>query len=203
MKKLFNKIFYRFISLEAIQDRLNQVKINRCIASVEKHDSARFYEEAVVHNIQNDKSKIKIGSNTHIRGELMVFLYGGKIEIGENCFIGEGTKIWSGEHIIIGNNVGISHNINIMDFAHESNHLKRAEGVISIFKNGHPKDKGVILTSPIIIEDYVAIYPNSSILRGVRIGKGSIISTGSVVMNDVPPFSLIMGNPGRVMGKTN
>ena len=202
MRNLFKRLFSKAISAEEIEEKLINLKINRCERNVKKDDSSKFYEEAKVFNLQNDKNKISIGANTHIRGELIVFPYGGQIKIGDNCYIGEGTRIWSGENITIGNDVGIAHNINIVDFAHESNHLKRAEEVRSIFVKGHSKEKGDILTSPIIIEDYVAIYPNSSILRGVTIGKGAIISTGCVVMNDVPPFSLVMGNPGRVMGKT-
>ncbi len=61
-----------------------------------------FYENAVVYNFQMDNSKIFIGRNTHIRGELLVFKYGGKISIGDDCYVGEGTRIWSGESLIIG-----------------------------------------------------------------------------------------------------
>lgn len=50
-----------------------------------------------------------------------------------------------------------------------------------------------------IIEDNVRIFVNSVILPGVRIGKNSIVGAGAVVMKDVPPNVVVMGNPARVV----
>jgi acetyltransferase-like isoleucine patch superfamily enzyme len=169
----------------------------QCSSEVTLGAGSRFYKQATVWNFRKDKTKIRIGINTHIRGELLVFPYGGDIEIGDVCYIGEGTRLWSGEKIVIGDHVAIAHNVNIIDNAHETDYLERADGIERILTRGHPEQKGNIPTAPIIIEDYVAIYPNSNISRGVRIGEGSIISAGSVVLSDVPPFTLMVGNPAR------
>lgn len=189
------------LDYEEIERRLDALRTRRCYDGAVVAEDARFYESAKVHNLQGDSSKISIGKNSHVRGELVVFPYGGKIQMGEGCYVGEGSRIWSGESVTLGDFVGIAHNINIMDFAHETHFRTRAEGVLRIFASGHPKEKGDIPTAPIVIEDYAAIYPNASILRGVRIGKGAIVSTGSMVMNDVAPFTIVMGNPARAMGK--
>jgi acetyltransferase-like isoleucine patch superfamily enzyme len=175
----------------------------QCSSMVTSGGGSRFYKQASVWNLQQDKTKIRIGSNTHIRGELIVFPYGGDIQIGDVCYIGEGTRLWSGEKIVIGNHVGIAHNVNIVDCAHETDYLERADGIERILTEGHPEEKGNIPTAPIIIEDYVAIYPNSCISRGVRIGEGAVISAGSVVLSDVPPFTLMLGNPARPMKNLN
>ena len=50
-----------------------------------------------------------------------------------------------------------------------------------------------------IIEDNVKVFVNSVILPGVKIGTNSIIGAGSVVMKDVPPNVVVMGNPARVI----
>ncbi len=176
----------------------NEVAVNyQCASAVTMGLGGRFFKQATVVNMQQDKSKIRIGNNARIRGELLVFPYGGEIQLGDLCYIGEGTKIWSGEKIVIGDHVAIAHNVNIVDFAHETDYLVRAASIEKILTVGHPKEKGDIPTAPIVIQDYVAIYPNVSILRGVTIGEGAVISAGSVVMSDVPPFSLMLGNPAR------
>lgn len=197
MRDLPSKLLsYVFRKLTAVYE----LAVNfQCSSAATLGTGSKFYKQASVFNFQHDKTKIRIGHNTHIRGELLVFPYGGDIQIGDVCYIGEGTRLWSGEKIVIGNHVGIAHNVNIIDCAHETDHLERAAGIERILSNGHPKEKGNIPTAPIIIEDYVAIYPNSSISRGVRIGEGAVISAGSVVLSDVPSFTLMLGNPARPM----
>ena len=53
------------------------------------------------------------------------------------------------------------------------------------------------ISEPVIIEDDVWIGTRSMILKGVTIGQGSVIGAGSVVRRDVPPYSLMIGNPAR------
>lgn len=60
-----------------------------------------FSPETSITNMQNNPAKISIGANSQIFGALLVFKYGGKISIGNNCFIGNGSRIWSGEEVII------------------------------------------------------------------------------------------------------
>lgn len=50
-----------------------------------------------------------------------------------------------------------------------------------------------------IIEDDVTIGPNSCIIGKIIIGKGSVIGAGSVVVKDVPPYSVVVGNPAKVI----
>jgi acetyltransferase-like isoleucine patch superfamily enzyme len=160
-----------------------------------------FVEDARIINAKKDKTNIIIGKNSYINGELKTLLYGGRIEIGENSYVGSNTKIWSGVDIKIGNNVLISHNVHIVDTAsHEINHMERATSFIKTVTNGGDYlEKGSVLTSPILIEDYVWINFNVIILKGVTIGKGAIIAAGSVITKDVPPFVLVGGNPAKII----
>jgi acetyltransferase-like isoleucine patch superfamily enzyme len=160
--------------------------------------SGIFYSTAKVVNCSLKPEQIKIGINAHIQGELLVFAYGGSIEIGNNCFVGENSRIWSGEKIVIGSHVLISHNVNIIDTnSHELDHMLRAQGFKKLIEEGHPKEKESILTAPIIIEDYAWISFNVVILKGVKIGKGAIIGAGSVVTKDVEEFTFVAGNPAK------
>lgn len=158
-----------------------------------------FYPESVVSNMQKNPSQIFIGSNTHVRGTLLIFKYGGKITLGNNCYVGESTKIWSGDEVKIGNDVLIAHNVNIIDTqAHETNSKERSQRYLELLeKKDLWDDKGTIITKPIVIMDKVWINFNSIILKGVTIGEGAIIAAGSVVTKDVAPYTLVAGNPAR------
>lgn len=175
-------------------------KIQSALDGVSIDITSKFYEETIVHNCANDKSKILIGSGTQIQGELLVQKYGGQINIGNNCYVGIGTKIWSGESVTIGNNVLISHNCDIIDSdTHEINYIERATRSAELMKNGPLDTKGNILTKPIIINDYAWISFNVAILKGVTIGKGAIVAAGSVVTKDVPAFTVVAGNPALII----
>ncbi|RNL56902.1 acyltransferase [Pedobacter jejuensis] len=199
LKNIILNIF-RATRFHLLINKVNDIEnIQSCNRGV-INNGATFYSEAKVNNLANNQSKIVLGSNTHVRGELGVFNYGGQINIGENVYVGEQTKIMSGESIVIGNNVLISHNVNIADSsAHEIDYLDRAHAHLKMLKYGHPKEKGSVQTSPIVIEDNVWINFNSIILKGVHIGRGSIVAAGSVVTKDVPAFSLVAGVPAKVI----
>jgi len=51
----------------------------------------------------------------------------------------------------------------------------------------------------IVIEDDVWIAANVVILKGVRVGMGAVVGAGSIVTKDIPPYSIVVGNPARVI----
>lgn len=108
--------------------------------------------------------------------------------IGDGVFIGPGCMISAVGGIYIGNYCGIGARSVIFSMEH------RHYGAESI-----PFDD-VRMVKPVWIEDYAWIGINASILPGVRIGEGSIVGLGSVVTKDVPPLSIVMGNPAQVIG---
>ncbi|WP_143315757.1 acyltransferase [Clostridium sp. HBUAS56017] len=148
-----------------------------------------------------NREDIIIDSGCCIRGTLIADAVGGKITIGENCYVGENSKIWAMEEIQIGNNVLIAHNVNIIDNnGHSTDYKVRREELPYILKCGHAKQNIFNRRiKPIIIGDDVWIGLNSIILKGVSIGKGAIIASGSVVTKDVPEFTMVSGNPARVI----
>ena len=54
---------------------------------------------------------------------------------------------------------------------------------------------------PVVIESDVMIYMKSTILRGVRIGRGSVVGANSLVNRDVPPFTIVAGVPAKEVGR--
>ncbi len=164
--------------------------------------SAKFYPSARIENISKKKDNIIIGKNSLIKGELLIFAHCGRIEIGDYCFIGEYTKIWSSESIKIGDRVLISHNVNIHDTnSHPIDLLERHEHFKNIIFKGHPISGIFLNEKKITICDDVWIGFNSIILKGITLGKGSIVAAGSVVVNDVEPFTIVAGNPAKLIRK--
>ncbi len=163
----------------------------------------RIMPDAEIENLSGDPRLISIGSGSVLRGQLLVFAHGGKVSIGENCYLGEGSKVWSAELITIGDRVFISHNVNIHDTnSHSTNPKLRCQHFAEILSTGHPRKNDVdIISQPVLIEDDVWIGFNSIILKGVKIGKGAIVAAGSVVTKDIPRFSIVAGNPAKIIKK--
>jgi acetyltransferase-like isoleucine patch superfamily enzyme len=163
-----------------------------------------FHRESTIHNLQTNPKKIVIGSNSHIRGELLVFAHGGEILIGDYCFIGEHSKIWSAANIRIGNYVLIAHNVNIHDnISHPIAPEERRRHTEAIINYGHPKTNLNLKEEPIVIHDDAWIGFNATILKGVTIGKGAIIGACTLITEDVPDFAIVVGNPARIIGYAN
>jgi len=164
----------------------------------------RFTNTAKVENLSQNASDIVIGDNTIIEGKLLIFKFGGKIQIGKNSYVGLNSNIRSGERISIGHNVLISHNVNIIDTnSHEIDYKERALNYNKFLSKGMAKEKGNVFTGAIIIEDHVWISFGVAILKNVKIGKGAIIAANSVVTKDVASFTLVGGNPAKVIKKLN
>jgi acetyltransferase-like isoleucine patch superfamily enzyme len=193
--KLLQKIIYK-TSLQSFiikQHHKDAVALNAKFVS---GNGFTLYPESTVTNMQENPKNITLGNNTHVRGTLLIFNYGGKITLGNNCYLGDASRIWSGEEIIIGNDVLIAHGVNIVDTqAHEINAIERSDRYLQLISSGPWKNKGSIQTKPIIIKDKVWISFNSIILKGVTIGEGAIIAAGSVVTKDVAPYTMVAGNP--------
>lgn len=163
-------------------------------------DGSVFHPGAQIVNLVNDKSKIQIGKNCHIYGQLVVYNYAGEISIGDNCSLGDMSRIVSGKRIEIGNRVMIAHNVNIIDNnSHPKDAKLRHEDFIQSYSSGMKEYD--LQAKEIIIEDDVWIGFNSIILKGVTIGRGAIIGAGSVVVKDVEPWTVNVGNPLRCVEK--
>lgn len=201
IKILDKKSILDLISVKELKIKFENENIEQCSQQVILGEGSAFYDVSKVFNGQ-DKSKVVIGENTHIRGQLLTFKYGGEIKIGDDCYVGDGSRVWSGESVTIGNNVLISHDVGIVDTnSHEIDFLERAERYKTLIANGPWDTKGSIKTSPVVIKDYAWISFGAIILKGVTIGKGAIVAAGAVVTKDVPDFTLVAGNPAKEIKK--
>lgn len=203
IRKYIFDFFYRLHERNASILKTNQQKnINdfyKKIAVI--GENTRIFNEAKIYNNLNVRSKIVIGSNCDVRGEILTFGHGGEIIIGDYSFIGEGTRIWSAKKITIGNRVLISHNVNIHDNnSHSLDAKLRHEDFKYISSVGLQKENN-LNEKEIIIEDDVWIGFNSTIMKGVKIGKGAIIGSNTVVLNDVPEYSVCIEDHTNIIKK--
>jgi len=89
--------------------------------------------------------------------------------------------------ITIGNDVSIAHNTSILSFEHDYSDTTK------------PIAAGPCIPKKIVIEDNIWIGAGVRILGGVRIGTGSVIGAAAVVTKDIPPMSVAVGVPARVI----
>jgi maltose O-acetyltransferase len=108
---------------------------------------------------------------------------GAVLEIGERTLVNYGTSIAAMERVTIGANCQIGTHVMIMD-----NDFHRLEPDRRLER---PPSR------PITIGDNVWIGGHSIVLPGVTIGRDSVVGAGSVVTRDVPPRTVVAGNPAR------
>jgi len=120
-----------------------------------------------------------------------------RLSIGDRCFIGKGI-ISVAEDIEIGNDVLVSWGVTITD--HNSHSVKFSDRRRDV-ADWHARNKNWtgVKTGKVVIQDKAWIGFNAIILKGVTIGEGAIVGAGSVVTKDVPPFTIVAGNPARVV----
>ena len=111
--------------------------------------------------------------------------YGYNTTVGDNFFLNVNGKLMDSGKITIGNNVFIAPNVCIVTEEHAMDVKQRVEGLE--------------YTHPVNIGDNVWICTGAIILPGVTIGDNSVIGAGSIVTKDIPPNSLAVGNPCRVI----
>lgn len=148
--------------------------------------------------ISECKDNIVIGNNCEINGVL--FSYGdAKISIGNNCFINTSTFIGAMDSITIGNSVIFATNVRVFDNNnHPTDPIQRQKMCMEGFHNELWEWK-YAEHKPVVIQDNVWIGEYSTVLKGVFIGKGSIVASHSVVVKDVPPYCIVAGNPAKVV----
>ena len=148
--------------------------------------------------------------------------------VDENVSIGSNTKVWHFSHVqshaIIGKNCSIGQNVNI------SNNVKIGNGVkiqnnVSIYEGVELEDyvfcgPSMVFTNILQprsefpqqggkfyektkVKKSASIGANATIVCGVTIGEYALIGSGAVVTKDVPAYALVVGNPGRVIGKVD
>ena len=109
--------------------------------------------------------------------------FGKNIKLGKNIFINSGCRFQDQGGITIGDGSLIGHNVVLATINHDYD----------------PKNRGTMHLKPIVLEKNSWIGSNATILSGITIGENSIVAAGSVVTKNVPPNTIVAGNPAKFM----
>jgi maltose O-acetyltransferase len=133
------------------------------------------------------KGQVILGKGVSLVGSIvpieLIAHEGARLVIGDKTFINYGSSISAHESVQIGRNCLLGHYSFIIDNDHHT--------VGDQYRT--PPSK------PVVIEDRVWLGARVIVLPGVRIGHDSVVGAGSVVTKDIPPFSVALGNPARVV----
>ncbi len=131
-------------------------------------------------DMKNIKARIEPGAIIRDQveiGDNAVVMMGASINIGS--VVGEGTMI--DMNAVLGGRATVGKNCHI------------GAGTVLAGVVEPPSAK------PVIVEDDVLIGANCVVLEGVTVGKGAVVAAGAIVINDVPPYTVVAGTPARVI----
>ncbi len=150
----------------------------------------------------------KIGKSCIIRSNTVIYEgaeLGDSVETGhgvlirEKTVIGDGTRI--GTYSVIDGNVKIGANNNIQTGVYLPPGTQIGSGIfigpyVTITNDRYPPSPKV---SGVVIEDGVAVGSRAVLIAGIRIGRRAVIGAGAVVTKDVPPDTVVIGVPARII----
>lgn len=167
-------------------ETLLQYKVQKNENSVFKSDSNWII------SIGNNGIRKKISATVHVKYIKVIHPFA---QISSFVKIGEGTVVMPGvvvnpdvsigKHCIINTGAIIEHDVKIEDFVHIC--------------------PGVALAGDVKVGEGSQIGIGATVIQGVKIGKWAMIGAGAVIIKDVPDYSTVVGNPGRIIktGKEN
>lgn len=146
------------------------------------------------------ENRLVVGDNTHLGGRIVV-QGKGRVIIGQYCSFRDGSYFGAVGSIHIGNNVYGAEGVFITD---NNNHptspeARRQMTLTAPNSTAWKWTRPDVQSAPVVIEDAVWLGRYSTILKGVTIGRGSIVAANAVVTRSVPPFSVVAGNPSKVV----
>jgi acetyltransferase-like isoleucine patch superfamily enzyme len=165
---------------------------SRCKVSVAKRTQVIY--RGLAHS---PPSEFSVGDGSIFQARVSSDRAGSVVRVGSNSFIG-GTHLVCAERIDIGDDVLIAWGGTIVD--HDSHSLRWAErhhDVRDTFEGR--KDWSYVRILPVVIGNRAWIGFNVTILRGVTIGEGAVVGACSVVTKDVAPYTVVAGNPARLI----
>lgn len=189
--------------MQTIKDQLYTYYVSRtykkCDGIVERGSKVKGTQYITL----NKRARISKASRIEVIDSFLGEKYNPELIIGEKCRIGHGVHITVINKVVIGDytNIGdrclVSDN-NHGDFSKNSYTFENNPKVPDVFLM-YEMQRPLHSKGPVVIEHSCQIGEGSVILTGVTIGHNSIVSSNSFVRSDVPPYSIVAGNPAKVI----
>jgi len=134
-------------------------------------------------------SKIVLEDDIYVSRYCVIRAGKGKIHVNSNVNIGWYSMLYGYGGIEIGKNSLLANNVQI----HSGNHVYKDPNIPIRLQGG--EGKAVKIGEDVWLASYVIVLP------GVSIGDGAVIGAGTIVTKDIPPYSIAVGNPAKIVGK--
>lgn len=131
----------------------------------------------------------------------LIRAFGGKIS--SHCVVKSSCKIWYPRNLILGEYVALSEHVNCysVDMIKIGNRVTVSREVFLCCASHDIASSNMELVhAPIIIDDDAWVAARAIVLHGRTIGEGAVVAAGSVVVHDVPPWTIVGGNPAMSIG---
>lgn len=172
------------------KDRMNRRKLAAC----GKNTVLQGYIDA-----RGNRCNIRVGDECTLQGLLVTETDTSEIVIGNNVFIGSQTVVDCATRVEIEDDVLVSYQCLLIDSNNHSNNAAVRRNDLPDVKYGRAYNWAAIPSRPIVIRRGAWIGARAILLKGVTVGEGAIVGAGSVVTKDVEPYTIVAGNPARVV----
>jgi acetyltransferase-like isoleucine patch superfamily enzyme len=143
-------------------------------------------------------SRVEIGRDCFIEGKLVCETAGSVVSLGSNVYVGGETLLAAATSIIVEDDVLISYQCLITDADnHSLRYSERKHDLRAWLAGRH--DWSRVAKAPVRICRGAWLGARTIVMKGVTIGEGAVCGMGSVVTKDVPPYTIVAGNPARVI----
>ncbi|WP_295389461.1 DapH/DapD/GlmU-related protein [uncultured Thiodictyon sp.] len=132
---------------------------------------------------------ITLGNGVNVNDSVVINANRGFVTLGDRSWLGPFCLVYGNGGVTVGRNVLVAGHTSINTVSH------------SVERCDIPINDQPVLTGPVVIEDDVWIALNAVILQGVTLGRGCIVGAGAVVTKSIPPWSIAVGVPARVVGR--
>lgn len=136
-----------------------------------------------------DQAELLVGTDTVLDRGTVLEVASGSLRIGRRVVFGHHCTVAAKQSVVIGDDCLIAELVSVRDHDHETADVRVPM-----------RDQGA-RCAPVVIGRDVWLGTRVVVLKGVTIGDGSIIGAGAVVTRDVPPYSIAIGVPARVIGR--